>query len=215
MYPVVSDMRESSDPVIQTIAYRLDCIREIIKINYDWLKDYASQTFRTLSPRVVISPQEHYNMLDQEECGCSTCIDWDLRREEFMRAVKLIPKGHKWTVCSCDSCRFVGRFHLNFLAASNRRELLIEMSFHAKYHSRHGNLIMAWLSEEMKNPSYTDNWMAQELNRYPMERWIKRCEMAVSGVASGKVFVTSTMVTDMITVFGSSLNADVDASNWI
>ncbi len=172
-----------------------------------YLLAYARQAVPAII-RTVISPQEHYNMLDEGECGCLACADWDLRRTEFLRATKLLPKGHKWTVCACDTCRFVGRFQLNLLAAANRRELLIEMSFHARYHSRHGKLIMEWLATEMKNPSYTINWCAQEMSRYPMERWIQRCETAVSGLAGGPVFITSARMTDAIANIGSSLLAE-------
>jgi len=175
---------------------------------------YAKQ-IRPVLVRPAVSAQEHYNMLDEGDCGCSACMDWDLRRKEFIRATKLIPKGHKWTVCACDRCRFVGRFQLNLLAAANRRELLIEMSFHARYHSRHGKLVMDWLEQEMHSPAYTVNWCAQEMSRYPMERWLQRCETAVSGVVGGPVFINSTMVTDMRVSFASSLLADVDTTRWL
>ncbi len=172
------------------------------------LQGYVRQIILAVD-RPAISPQEHYNMLDEEICGCATCIDWDLRRKEFTRATKLIPAGHKWTVCACDLCRFVGRFQLNLLAAANRRELLIEMSFHARYHSYHGGLVMNWLETEMRKPTYTMNWCAQEMSRYPMERWLQRCETAVSGVAGGPVFVTSARMTDAVANVGSSLSAEV------
>jgi len=155
-----------------------------------------------------VSPLEHYSMLDAE-CGCSTCMDWETRRAEFVEAVTLVPKGHKWTICACPDCRFVGRIQLNYLAATNRRDLMIEMSFHARYHSRHGREVMAWLDQEMRNPSYTTNWLAQELSRFPVERWIKRCEMAVSGFVSGAVFSASAGVTHLTSYLGSTLGAEV------
>jgi hypothetical protein len=207
-------MFNSPDTVIQKIAEdQLNLIAEMQRV-LGYLRMYAEQE-RPVITQAPISPQEHYNMLDEELCGCNTCVDWDLRRKEFIRATGLIPKGHKWTVCNCAICRFVGQFQLNLLAAANRRELLIEMSFHARYHSRHGDMIMTWLAEEMRKPSYTDNWCAQEMSRYPMERWLKRCEMAISGDVGGPVFINSTMVTEMYTPFASSLFADVDTSRWL
>jgi hypothetical protein len=159
--------------------------------------------------RPAISLLEHYAMLDAPECGCSICLDWEQRRLEFVEAVPLIPKGHKWTICGCPRCRFVGRLQLNYLAATNRRDLLIEMSFHARYHSRHGNAVMAWFEREMRNPAYTDNWCAQEMSRFPVERWIKRCEMAVSGFVSGAVFQIAAGVTDALYGIGSSLGTNI------
>jgi hypothetical protein len=198
----------STDPVMQVLAQKQDTIAQNLAITGRRLQTYVRQTRPTVA-RLAISPQDHYDMLDEGDCGCMACADWDLRRQEFIRVTKLIPKGHKWTVCACALCRFVGRFQLNLLAAANRRELLIEMSFHAHFHSRHGKLVMDWLEQEMCNPIYTINWCAQEMSRYPMERWIKRCETAVSGQAGGPVFVTSTMRTDAIANLGSSLSAEV------
>lgn len=155
-------------------------------------------------------PQEHYAFLDAHECGCPTCHDWEIRRAEFVAAIKLVPKGHKWTICGCQACRFVGRIQLNYLAATNRRDLLIEMAFHSRYHSRHGDLVMAWTEKELANPAYTVNWCAQEMSRFPMERWLKRCEMAVSGLVSGAVFVDAAGVTEARSYMASTLGTDAD-----
>lgn len=198
----------SSDLVIQHLVHRRDELKTDLTAIGEHLKGYVRQ-IRVAIARPAVSPQEHYNMLDEGICGCAVCVDWDARRTEFTRATRLIPQGHKWTVCACDLCRFVGRFQLNLLAAANRRELLIEMSFHARYHSHHGKLVMTWLAAEMRNPSYTMNWCAQEMSRYPMERWLQRCETAVSGVVGGPVFVTSARMTDAIANIGSSLSAEV------
>lgn len=202
------DETASSDLVIQCLVDRRDELKTGLATISEKLHGYVRQ-LTVVVARPAISPQEHYNMLDEGICGCGVCVDWDMRREEFTRAIKLIPKGHKWTVCACDLCRFVGRFQLNLLAAANRRELLIEMSFHARYHSYHGGLVMNWLEVELRNPSYTPNWCAQEMSRYPMERWLQRCEMAVSGVVGGPVFVTSARMTDAVANVGSSLSAEV------
>lgn len=198
----------SSDSAIQYFVNKREALKSEMKVLADRLQSYARQIIVAVE-RPAISPQEHYNMLDEEICGCGTCVDWDRRRKEFSRVIKLIPKGHKWTVCACSLCRFVGRFQLNLLAAANRRELLIEMSFHARFHSHHGGLVMNWLRVEMQNPTYTLNWCAQEMSRYPMERWLQRCEMAVSGVAGGPVFVASARMTDAVANVGSSLAAEV------
>lgn len=160
--------------------------------------------------RPSMPPQEHYHILDAPTCGCSTCRDWEIRRAEFVDAVKLVPKGHKWTICGCQACRFVGRIQLNYLAATNRRDLLIEMAFHSRFHSRHGDLVMAWTVQELKNPAYTVNWCAQEMSRFPMERWLKRCEMAVSGIVSGAVFIDAAGVTEARSYMASTLGIEAD-----
>lgn len=209
------DPTQSEDDVIRYFVKQYSDLQKSFSNVAAYIKAYSSKVEQPAPRGPAISLQEHYSMLDEEDCGCHVCAEWTQRREEFIRASKIIPKGHKWSVCSCNDCRFVGRFQLNLLAAANRRELLIEMSFHARYHSRHGHTVMRWIVQEMAQPSYTDNWCAQEMNRFPMERWLQRCESAVSGVVGGPVFINSTMVTDLITHFGSSLNADVDASHLL
>ena len=100
---------------------------------------------------------------------------------------------------------------MNYLAATNRRDLLIEMSFHARFHSLHGGLIMQWFHQEIRNPSYTDNLVrAQEMSRFPVERWLMRCEMAVSGTAGGPVFQASARRIDYVERSSSSLSAITD-----
>lgn len=171
---------------------------------------------RAAEGRPPMSPLVHYSMLDAPECGCVTCVEWETRRAEFVDAALLVPKGHKWTICGCPDCRFVGRIQLNYLAATNRRDLLIEMSFHARYHSRHGGAVMAWLEQEMRNPAYTVNWCAQEMSRFPLDRWIRRCEMAVSGAVSGVVFTESAGITRLESHIGSSLGEEVGGmAGWL
>jgi hypothetical protein len=78
--------------------------------------------------------------------------------------------------------------HLNYVAASNVRDLAIEMAFHADYHSDHGEAVMAWFEREIASPKYTLNWCACEIGRRPMDEWLKKCEAALSSVLSGAVF---------------------------
>ena len=198
------DYRASANSVIRQLLTERDALEADLLHREVQFLAYAQQP-AVVATYTAVSPEDHYNMLDEGLCGCSACADWDLRRLEFLRATKLLPKDHKWTVCACSVCRFVGRFQLNLLAAANRRDLLIEMSFHARYHSHHGKLIMDWLAAEMRNPAYTINWCAQEMSRYPMERWLQRCELAVSGLVGGPVFVNSAKRIDAIVSIGSSL----------
>lgn len=203
-------MIDSADPVVQRLAQRHSKIGNDIRYLETALRAYAMSPLTCDAPRASVSPLEHYNMLDAPDCGCGICLDWETRRKEFTTVVSLVPKDHKWTVCSCSICRFVGRIQLNYLAAANRRDLMISMSYHARYHSTHPDVVMAWFDTEMRRPDYTTNWCAQEMGRFPVERWMKRCEMAVSGIVSGAVFRASAMKTDFITSFGSSLLAETD-----
>jgi hypothetical protein len=203
------DPLDSPDPAVRYIAERRAYLLEEINRLGRSLVAYAKNV-PEVDSRPPVSLQDHYAFLDAPECGCATCRDWELRRAEFVTASKLVPKGHKWTICGCHACRFVGRIQLNYLAATNRRDLVIEMSFHARYHSRHGGLVMSWVEREMQNPVYTVNWCAQEMSRFPMERWLKRCEMAVSGVVSGAVFIDAAGVTEATSYMASTLNAEVD-----
>ena len=44
------------------------------------------------------------------------------------------------------------------------------------------------MPQEMRRPEYTENWRAQEMSRFPMAYWLRRCEAAVGPVISGAVF---------------------------
>ena len=201
----------SDDPAIRHLEQRRAAVQAELHRLHAGLTDYANRV-RTPEVRPMIAPIEHYSMLDAPDCGCPTCMDWEGRRAEFVAAVELVPKGHKWTVCACTACRFVGRIQLNYLAATNRRDLLIEVSYHAQHHSTHPNVVMAWLAQEMRRPEYTVNWCAQEMSRFPLERWLKRCEAAVSGQVSGAVFCDSAMRTSFFTPGTSSLLAETSGS---
>ena len=135
-----------------------------------------------------VSLLRHASMSNRESCGCRICTEWRMRGREFAAAERTVPKGHRWSICACPDCRFVGRMHLNYVAASNVRDLAIEMAFHADYHSDHGEAVMAWFEREIASPKYTLNWCACEIGRRPMDEWLKKCEAALSPVLSGAVF---------------------------
>ena len=131
---------------------------------------------------------QHRGITDNAACGCGVCAPWRQTREEYIAALALTPKGHKWSTCTCSICRFIGRVHLNFLAATNRRDLLIEMSYHAGQHSSYGAQVMDWFNAEMQQPFYTVAWCAQEMGRRPVVYWLQKCASAVSGIVGGPVF---------------------------
>lgn len=171
----------------------------------------AAYALRPISDAVVlpvVPAVQHYPLTEGAECGCAICSEWDMRRGEFISAARLVPRAHKWSTCCCGICRFVGRIHLNFLAATNTRDLLIETSYHARHHSPFGERVMEWLHAELANPRYTVNWRAQEMSRYPMEWWFRRCEAVLGPVVSGAVFRDGMHVVDARVHFASSLAAD-------
>jgi hypothetical protein len=172
------------------------------------LSGYASRPECETVILPVVPAVQHYPLTEGAECGCTVCAEWDMRRGEFVAAARLVPKAHKWSTCGCGVCRFVGRIHLNFLAATNTRDLLIETSYHARHHSPFGEQVMQWLAVELANPKYTVNWRAQEMSRYPMEWWFRRCEAVLGPIVSGAVFRDGMHVVDAQVHFGSSLAAD-------
>jgi hypothetical protein len=202
------DPLTSTDPVVRDVVARYrTLVDEAARLN-SILAAYASRPVSEAMALPVVPAVQHYPLTEGAECGCTICTEWDMRRDEFVAAAKLVPKNHKWSTCGCGICRFIGRIHLNFLAATNTRDLLIETSYHAHHHSPFGEEVMAWLVQELANPKYTVNWRAQEMSRYPMEWWFRRCEAMLGPVVSGAVFRDGMHMTATQVHFASSLAAD-------
>jgi hypothetical protein len=181
------DPAESPDPVIREAAARRERYRAEIERLDALLGAYAAR-MRQAQEAFPVAPLEHSTMLDDGNCGCSVCSEWTERREEFVTALGLLPDGHKWSTCSCPQCRFIALAHTNFLAAANKRDLTIEVAYHAKNHSKHGLLVMAWLEKDLTNPRYTTRWCAHHMGQHPVHSWLLRCEAALGPVVSGAVF---------------------------
>jgi hypothetical protein len=203
------DPLSSLDPAVRAIAERYATLaREAARLD-SALSAYAARPGAACSPpKPPVAATEHYHFTEGAECSCATCVEWDMRRAELVDALSLVPDAHKWSTCACGVCRFVGRIHLNFLAATNTRDLLISMSFHATYHSPFSVQVMQWLEREMSESRYTLNWRAQEMSRVPVERWLRRCEAELGPVVSGAVFRETMHVNDAYVHFASSLAAD-------
>jgi hypothetical protein len=169
-------LREQGE-MLRYEAFRLDQILSI----------YGDHTRK--EPRnPALAPLDHHDMLESSSCGCNVCFEWRGRQEDFASALRMLPVKHKWSTCNCSSCRFIGRAHWNLLAAANTRDLLIEMAFYGRHHSRHPNHVMAWFNVEMRRPEYTINWRAREMGQYPTARWLRRCQEVVGPLISGAVF---------------------------
>lgn len=186
---IARDPSVSPDPVIRRVALRRSAVAAEIRRLDSLIEVYAAQVKPT-PVRMSVPPIEHYGMLDSEDCGCEICTDWTARRAEFVAAIPLMPKGHKWSLCACDACRFVASMHTGFLAATNRRDLLIETAYHARHSTKYGTQVMNWLGGELQRTKADVKWSAQELSRQPMQHWLKKCEAVVGPAVSGIVFRT-------------------------
>lgn len=169
-------------------ARRASLVAEAARLD-QVLDAYAqAPSHRPLFAEPAVSLLRHYAMTDRSLCGCAVCTEWRQRRDELVSALRFVPAGHRWSVCACPDCRFAGRIQLNYVAASNVRDLLIEISYHAFHHSRHGDRVMQWLEGELRRPRYTVDWCAYELGRRPVDEWLILCERALAPVVSGIVF---------------------------
>lgn len=177
----------SLDPAIRQLAVRrTEMVTEAARL--DGLIDVYVLHVKPQEVRPAAVPIEHYGMLDSQACGCAICSEWLQRREELVDALKLMPKGHKWSLCACDTCRFIAVTHTGFLAAVNRRDLLIETAYHARHSTKYGAQVMHWLAGEMERTRQNIKWSAQELSRQPMSHWLRKCEAVVGPQVSGVVF---------------------------
>jgi hypothetical protein len=180
----------SIDPTVHTAVVRQLALQAELAPLDAFLSAYAlvddsTAVLPVYLPHPLIG---HYPMLETTACGCDLCMDWALRRAELRRAELFIPEGHRYHTCDCRGCAFVKRLWLNLKAAENRRDLLIGASFHAYHNSPCGERVMNWFAIEIALPERSINWWAMEGGRYPLSRWLRRCEMQLGPVVSGAVF---------------------------
>ncbi len=104
----------SPDPRIRALADRRNKLRCDAVRAESILQAYAIAQTTACRPVVAtVAALQHYSMLDDAECGCDVCVEWRNRRDELTKAMRFVPEGHRWSVCACQDCRFVGRIHLN------------------------------------------------------------------------------------------------------
>jgi hypothetical protein len=127
-------------------------------------------------------PLDHFDVRDDEPCACSVCTAWFAAKREADAASAARPP-HPPT-CNCRECVPARRARYRLQALNARRDLWIEMSYHASMH-KVGEPYMAWLAAEMADDRKTLGWWANEASRFPLAYWFKRFEQAVrSGVVS-------------------------------
>ena len=93
---MVHDPIESLDPAVQFLArqYR-EAMRRAQKLGVYLVVYTERHEAPRAQPPLSVSAEDHYNFDESADCGCSICIDWGLRRAEFVSAAALIPKGHQ------------------------------------------------------------------------------------------------------------------------
>ena len=170
------------------MADRRERLREQCGILDSVLAAYAAREVPEPERPQAVPLLRHYAMTDRHACGCRVCAAWRDRQAEFAESLRFVPPGHKWSTCPCPPCRFAGRLQLNCTAASNVRDLLIEMSYHANFHSGHGDRVMQWFDSEIQGPAYTLDWCAYEISRRPVQAWLSQCDKALRPACSGDVF---------------------------
>ena len=130
----------------------------------------------------------HHAFTDSTPCGCRICAAWWHGQGEMARALAFVPPGHKWSTCACRDCRLAGRLGFNLAAAGGLRDLLIEMSYHARFNSRFGDRVMQWFDEETRKPTYTLEWCACWIPRKPVRAWLDACDRELRPVTGAPVF---------------------------
>ena len=102
-------------------------------------------------------------------CECEVCVEWRGKYELFKKAQELV--GQK---------RFEQQHRAEwqsamwqYIAASNRRDLYCEISFHAaNTYAVSGVQMMAWITEQIRDPGKTDGWWTMREVNLPIHYWI-------------------------------------------
>lgn len=184
MHKQPPDILHSLDAVVRAAVEKRQALLDE-KTRLDGMLLAYSMSIVSGAGELPTPPGSHYNMVD-EICGCALCVDYSRRRNEVNR-VSDLTTGHPRD-CACRECRTAGKLQTGFRAATNRLDLLVEMSFHAVFHSHHQDQVLSWTQQELDRPDITMNWWAIEGGQAPMASWIRRCEKALSPIVSGVVF---------------------------
>lgn len=164
----------------------------------------------------IVSPFEHYALNNSTECQCALCVAYWMARDAMARANDKL----KTKVCNCALCktntkrargqRFSAAHHVScrcvwceevkatteaFMAAQNRRDIWVEMSYHATHDEEieDGRTLMAWLADELSlaRPRWSEQrvqfgsnqlswWGAPKNMRFTMGNWIDQFKKAAT-----------------------------------
>lgn len=145
----------------------------------------------------IYPPLNHYDyrILDIE-CRCQVCHDWRMKQQAFQ---KLVPPtaGHARN-CACHDCWVKMRARSAYIAASNRRDLYSESSWHASQITDHncafdaalsaqgsgmGLHFMKWVQGQLR--ARGDGWWVISAPYRAVSDWID--DFTAAAVASGIV----------------------------
>jgi len=127
----------------------------------------------------LVAPKEHYRIVDQGECSCHFCSPVPALRDKVDRARMLFDARR----CRCRNCsvnpknpiwKCIGyqRAHYAFLSASVKRDLYIEMSYHAVFgDEQDGDELMAWIDRKIRTHPKRDGWWATHAERLALDWW--------------------------------------------
>lgn len=134
----------------------------------------------------VVPAARHYVMQhensEEDGCACSLCQDWQLRRTEVDRVQPFIPDGHRWLNCACTVCSIMRHLQLGLMAVANKRDLWIEMSYHAyrdKAYRERAADVMSVIRREIENPVYRRGWWSHDGGCVSMEFWLRKVDKAL------------------------------------
>jgi hypothetical protein len=141
----------------------------------------AASGFSLMGPARRRYRLQHQNR-DDETCVCVLCSDWRFRRDEVERVVGFVKDGHRWINCTCPTCTVVRALQMGLMAVANKRDLWIEMSYHAytdKVYSRRANEVMTVIAREIENPSYRRGWWSHDGGCVAMDFWFRKVDKAL------------------------------------
>lgn len=153
-------------------------------------------------------PLDHYDIGEDDDCSCRYCNDWRVGRYVADKARMMFnARRCKCKNCAANpnntiwKCASYMRAHNNHLAAANRRELWIEMSYHAKHGAEQdGRELMEWLDRTIRSMSLTkrgttkDGWWAFHSERLTLDYWFCRFDNFVRAKEIAKLAVDEFMV---------------------
>lgn len=155
---------------------------EIQQIDRQLATYYAAASGTLVAALITRTYIMQHENSEEDGCACSLCQDWRLRRAEVERVQPFIPDGHRWLNCTCMVCSVMRHLQLGLMAVANKRDLWIEMSYHAHrdkaYRNRAGD-VMSVIRREIENPVYRRGWWSHDGGCVSMEFWLRKVDKAL------------------------------------
>lgn len=123
----------------------------------------------TVQQKRIFPPLDHYDWtVIEKECGCAVC-EAERACLSLMNALVVATSDHK-VRCKCELCRKRAIARTSYFAASERRTLYSESSFHAR-EGRLGQGFMDWIITVLEDKSKTDGWWMIQAPWKHMGNW--------------------------------------------